>query len=203
MPPTEPSTELESQELRGVLDDELQQLPAKYRVPLVLCYLEGMTNEQAAHRLGWPVGSMSYRLSRGRELLRERLRRRRMAVPALALVAFLQKEGDAAEVSPELADATLRAALGTATPNPPVPASPPAVRDPLAGAATIAVASSFRLRGIIAGVLLLVSSVTAAGAWYVAYGGGPADAGSGTAETTSVADPSTDSSSPVVPTCCH
>jgi RNA polymerase sigma factor (sigma-70 family) len=60
-------------ELRAVLDRELDHLPEVYRAPLVLCYLEGLTNREAAQRLGCPGGSISYRLARGRELLRERL----------------------------------------------------------------------------------------------------------------------------------
>jgi RNA polymerase sigma factor (sigma-70 family) len=70
-----PSDPLDA-DLRAVLDEEMVALPAKYRAPLVLCYLEGLTNEAAAARLGWPPGSMSYRLARGRELLRKRLVRR-------------------------------------------------------------------------------------------------------------------------------
>src|SRR5262249_2560450 len=46
-------------ELRAVLDEALHHLPEKYRAPLVLCYFQGLTNEEAARRLGWPVGSMS------------------------------------------------------------------------------------------------------------------------------------------------
>src|SRR5262249_45715450 len=49
-------------ELRPVLDAELDRLPEKYRAPLVLCYLEGKTNQQAAQELGWPAGSLSKRL---------------------------------------------------------------------------------------------------------------------------------------------
>src|SRR5262249_24456728 len=46
------------EEVRQVPDAELGRLPDKYRAPLVLCYLEGKTNEAAAQELGWPTGSM-------------------------------------------------------------------------------------------------------------------------------------------------
>src|SRR5439155_19888776 len=81
--PADPPDDLHVQELRIILDEELKELPAKFRPPLVLCYLQGMTTEQSARRLGWPVGSMSYRLARGRQLLRERLRQRQQALPGL------------------------------------------------------------------------------------------------------------------------
>jgi RNA polymerase sigma factor (sigma-70 family) len=62
-----------SQDLREEIDRALAHLPEKFRAPLVLCYLEGRTNEQAARLLGWPTGTISYRLARGRQLLRESL----------------------------------------------------------------------------------------------------------------------------------
>jgi RNA polymerase sigma factor (sigma-70 family) len=77
MPPaTEPHADLNELELRDVVGEQLRQLPAKFRAPLVLCYLDGLTNKQAARLLGWPSGSISYRLARGRQLLAQRLRDR-------------------------------------------------------------------------------------------------------------------------------
>src|SRR5262249_59706696 len=70
----EPSRELAWRELRSTLEEELNRLPEKYRLPLILCYLEGLTHEEAARRLGWPVGAISYRLGRCREVLGERVR---------------------------------------------------------------------------------------------------------------------------------
>src|SRR5262245_19162357 len=78
VPPAEAAgpPDLSWRERRAVLDEELQQLPEKNRQPLLLCYLEGLTQEEAAGQLGWPRGTLKRRLERGRELLKNRLVRR-------------------------------------------------------------------------------------------------------------------------------
>jgi RNA polymerase sigma factor (sigma-70 family) len=64
----------------SLLREELNRLPDSYRLPLVLCYLEGKSNRQAADELSWPVGTVKGRLSRARQTLRERLARRGVAI---------------------------------------------------------------------------------------------------------------------------
>jgi RNA polymerase sigma factor (sigma-70 family) len=59
-----------------LLREEISKLPDRYRLPLVLCYLEGNTNEEAAWQLQWPVGAVKGRLWRARQTLRDRLTRR-------------------------------------------------------------------------------------------------------------------------------
>lgn len=73
-------------DLPGVIDEELRRLRDQHRSPLVLCYLEGHTCEEAARQLGWPVGTVKSRLARGRERLRRQLIRRG-AAPSLILAA--------------------------------------------------------------------------------------------------------------------
>jgi len=59
-----------------LLREEVSRLPDRYRLPLVLCYLEGKSNQEAAAQLQCPVGTIKGRLSRARQTLRERLTRR-------------------------------------------------------------------------------------------------------------------------------
>jgi RNA polymerase sigma factor (sigma-70 family) len=117
----DPYADVHWQELRTVLDQELKQLPPKYRAPLVLCYLEGMTNEQAARRLGWPVGSMSYRLARARQMLRDRLRARRQMFTPVVLGALLSRHAAPGEVPAHLEELTLHMALASGGGRPKVP----------------------------------------------------------------------------------
>ena len=107
----DPSTPAAWNDLRGVLDDELNRLPAKYRDPLVLCYLEGQTHEQAAKSLGWPSGTMSRRVGRGLEWLRERLVHRGVTMPSAALAAILAGSSAQAATPVGLPAATARAAF--------------------------------------------------------------------------------------------
>lgn len=97
-------------ELRTALDAELSVLPDKYRAPLVLCYLQGKTNEEAAQELGWPTGSMARRLDRARTLLRDRLSRRGLAL-GTGLALSTAATDALATVPPPLADLTARSAL--------------------------------------------------------------------------------------------
>lgn len=74
--PVAPEPREDTQELRRVIDEELARLPDRYRLPILLCELEGMTLSAAAEQLGWPRGTVAGRLSRGRDLLKKRLKRR-------------------------------------------------------------------------------------------------------------------------------
>jgi RNA polymerase sigma factor (sigma-70 family) len=107
----EPDAQLRSEQAwRSALDEELRRLPDKYRVSLVLCYLEGKTAAETAQALGCQTGAIEKRLSRGRNLLRQRLERRGLALTATALAALLAEEA-AGTVPPALAAATSRTAV--------------------------------------------------------------------------------------------
>jgi hypothetical protein len=98
-----------------VLHDEIGRLPEAYRAAVVLCDLEGLTQEQAARQLGWPPGTVRSRLSRGRGRLQARLTRRGLAPSAAAAAALLHVEAATAGVPAALAEVTIRAAAGRAT----------------------------------------------------------------------------------------
>lgn len=105
---------LEQKELRLILDEELGQLPEKYRAPLILCYLEGMTYDEARRALCWPAGTLKQRMSKGRELLRTHLTRRGLALAGNTLALAIAETTAGAAVPRELMQATLLGAVGRA-----------------------------------------------------------------------------------------
>ncbi len=99
-------------ETRSNVYEELERLPERFRSPIVLCHLEGLTNEQAASRLGLPVRTVQRRLAAGRERLRHRLTGRGLAPVAGADLGLLGPvTGRASEAWIE---ATAKAAAGLA-----------------------------------------------------------------------------------------
>lgn len=76
------------QTIQEIIDAEMALLPAHYRAPLLLCYLQGQSQALAAQTLGWPIGTVAGRLSRAKELLRSRLIRRGVAPAIAAGISF-------------------------------------------------------------------------------------------------------------------
>jgi RNA polymerase sigma factor (sigma-70 family) len=111
VPGADPRREADWRDLRPVLDEEIARLPEKYRLPLILCYLEGKTNAQAAQQVGCPRETLATRLARGREQLRHRLTRRGLGLSAALLTTLLSGNTAPAAVPPALAGLTLQAAL--------------------------------------------------------------------------------------------
>jgi len=109
---TSADSAIAGRELQMELDDALGQVPEKYRAPLLLCYLEGKTHEQAARQLGCPLGTLRSRIARGRSRLRDVLERRGLSFSATALAtALLASDASAAVVSNNILHATAQAAL--------------------------------------------------------------------------------------------
>jgi RNA polymerase sigma factor (sigma-70 family) len=108
--------EAERHELRTIVDEEVGRLPDRYRLPVVLCYLEGRTNAEAAEQLGWSKTTLRGRLARARDVLRARLTRRGLALPGATVLAGLAAGELSAAVPATLTASTVRLAALLAAP---------------------------------------------------------------------------------------
>jgi RNA polymerase sigma factor (sigma-70 family) len=106
----DPQAEASWHEAQEVLDDELQRLPDRYRLPLILCYLQGLTRDEAAVQLGWTAGRLKGLLDRGRDQLRSQLLRRGVTLSAAGAATLLADTVLSATVPPLLAVSTIHAA---------------------------------------------------------------------------------------------
>jgi RNA polymerase sigma factor (sigma-70 family) len=140
--------EVGSRELFRIVDEEIERLPATVRAPLILCCLEGRTRDEAAGALGCSTAAVKSRLERGRDLLRRRLGRRGVQLPAAFLVLGLTGQ----RIRAALWAKTMQAALH----------SPPASIGALAEAALPALTVG-KGKLILAALLLAASAVGVAG----------------------------------------
>ncbi|TMQ34762.1 MAG: hypothetical protein E6K70_05890 [Planctomycetota bacterium] len=102
-------------DLVPLLDQELGRLPDRFRLPIVLCDLEGKTRKEAARQLGWPEGTVAGRLAQGRALLAKRLRRHGLPLSGGVLAAVLSQNAASAGMPMPLVRSTVKAAaLATA-----------------------------------------------------------------------------------------
>jgi RNA polymerase sigma factor (sigma-70 family) len=119
-PASEPE-DLTWREVRLAIHEELGRLPDRYRAPLVLCYLEGKTQDQAAAQLGLAKGTLKGRLERTRELLRGRLLRRGLGPAALLATAAWPAASAGTSLPPSMSSTAQIArlfAVGRAAPSP-------------------------------------------------------------------------------------
>lgn len=99
--PSDPAMSLSWSEVRVALDEELGHLPDVLRAPILLCYFNGMTQDEAAKELGWTQRAVKARVARGRDLLRKRLIQRGIELPA-ALSVPLLSVGVASAIPPRV-----------------------------------------------------------------------------------------------------
>jgi RNA polymerase sigma factor (sigma-70 family) len=162
----------------AVLDEELSRLPAAYRSALIVCYLQGRKQTDAARELGCSLGALCGRLVRGRELLRKRLARRGLPLPAAVVGVVLVSVSAQAALPRALAVRMVKAAAALLAGQPLARFVPPTIAALTEGALT----SMFVSRAKTIGSLVLIASLIAMGAGMLAGAAGNADQGPPTKE---------------------
>ncbi len=110
IPEPEAAQQGQWRDLQPLLDQELNGLPENYRLPILLCDLEGKTIKEATQQLGWPQGTLAGRLARGRKLLAKRLASRGVVLSAGSLAAVISQNVASAGVPTSLMSSTVKAA---------------------------------------------------------------------------------------------
>src|SRR5262249_17968668 len=151
------------EELLEQLDHELSRLPDKYRVPVVLCELEGSSRKEVARLLGVPEGTLSWRLAHAKKMLARKLSR---YGGTLALAALISESAASACLSPALRAATVQAALAAGS----VPAKVLALTE---GVMKTMLLSKLKITAC-AAALMLLAGVGATGLTYRATAEQPA-----------------------------
>ena len=148
-----------AREQAEALHKEIERLPRAFRLPVVLCYLEGLTVHEAARRLRCSHGTVRSRMARAREKLRRGLTRRGVFVPANSLAVALSARSASASVSSSLCETTTRAAIQFAAGHTVAPLATALAREVLRSM----VATKLKLSAL----ALLVVSTVASGAGYM------------------------------------
>jgi RNA polymerase sigma factor (sigma-70 family) len=108
--PGDPAEQASGKELQAVLDEELAALSDRFRLPLVLCFLEGKTRDEAAAHLGWSLSTFKRRLEKGRQVLAARLRRRGLSLGVALVGAVVVPNAVWASGPPTLFNSACKAA---------------------------------------------------------------------------------------------
>jgi RNA polymerase sigma factor (sigma-70 family) len=159
-------------DLQPVLDHELNALPENYRLPILLCDLEGKTIREATRQLGWQQGTLAGRLARGRKLLAKRLANRGVGLSAGVLAAVVSQNAASAAVPMSLISSTVKASVMLAAGQAAVAGVVPAKVAALTGGVLKAMLLS-KLKLPTVGLVLVVLLSGAAGAIYCAQAAEP------------------------------
>ncbi|HEY7423830.1 MAG TPA: RNA polymerase sigma factor [Gemmataceae bacterium] len=152
-------------DLRPILDEEMNRLPEKYRQPVLLCYLQGLSSEEAARRLGCAKGTIFSRLSRARDLLRRRLMKRGLGVSAGVLAAVLTENATIRSAPPAiLCVSTIRKSLLFAAGS-----AHQALSAPLAALVEGVLRSMFLSKVKIAAIVVLALGLIGSGTGFLGY----------------------------------